>query len=614
MKEVETIPRHYLLKQLPSFIALVDNNHILVDASDSWLSQFGEDPNKGLGTSIMDLFLKHKGIGPKRLEECLTKNKTCTIRHKKVENTNQQWFKSTFVPWFDEEENVLGTIIQTEDISIAIEKDKELEKAKTLLKTKSEVAKVGSWEYDIATEKLTWSDVTRAIHQVSSNYEPTVSEGLEFYKSGYCRNKISMLFHKALQDGTPFNERLVIITKNGEERWVIAGGKAIKKNGKIEKLFGTFQDIHEQVMAEARTRESEQLLTTLIDNLPLNVFVKDQDSRKILVNKSECDYLGTTPENLIGKTDFELYDKKIAQISRDEDLEVMRTLKPMLGQETINVRKDGSSTHFLTSKIPLLDVEGKVYGLIGMSMDISNLKQKEDELRDLINVTAIQNKKLINFAHIVSHNLRSHTANFSMLLDFLIKEKDEKEKNRIMNMLSHASDNLLDTLENLNEVVDISTNVNLEKKSLNLTENITRVRQNLSAFLEKNKTEFKNNVQDELTVMSVPAYLESIILNLVTNAVKYRNPNKNPIIELNAKKQDKHVIFSISDNGLGIDLDRYGGKIFGMYKTFHNNKDARGLGLYIIKNQIEAMGGNITVSSEVNKGSTFNVYFNEENQ
>lgn len=63
---------------------------------------------------------------------------------------------------------------------------------------------------------------------------------------------------------------------------------------------------------------------------------------------------------------------------------------------------------------------------------------------------------------------------------------------------------------------------------------------------------------------------------------------------------------------MGIDLNRYGGKIFGMYKTFHNNKDARGLGLYIIKNQVEAMGGNITVNSEVNKGATFNVYFNEE--
>ena len=262
----------------------------------------------------------------------------------------------------------------------------------------------------------------------------------------------------------------------------------------------------------------------------------------------------------------------------------------------------------------MLDVDGKAYGLIGMSMDITNLKQKEEQLRNLINITAIQNKKLINFAHIVSHNLRSHSANFSMLLDFLIKEQVPSEKERILNMLSSASDNLLDTLENLNEVVDISTNVNLEKKSLNLSEGIERVRQNLSAFLEKNKVEIINTIDTGLKVKSVPAYLESIILNLITNAVKYSNPLQSPKIILEASKTEKGVTFLIQDNGLGIDLDRYGDKIFGMYKTFHNNKDARGLGLYIIKNQIEAMDGYIQVESSVGKGSIFKVFFNEENE
>ena len=181
-------------------------------------------------------------------------------------------------------------------------------------------------------------------------------------------------------------------------------------------------------------------------------------------------------------------------------------------------------------------------------------------------------------------------------------------------MLSSASDNLLDTLENLNEVVDISTNVNLDKKSLGLNEGIEKVQQNLSAFLEKNKVEITNTIDDDVRVMSVPAYLESIILNLMTNAVKYRHPKRIPEINLSASKEAKGILFSITDNGLGIDLDRYGDKMFGMYKTFHNNKDARGLGLYIIKNQIEAMDGYITVESTVNKGSVFKVFFNEENE
>ncbi|WP_417935664.1 sensor histidine kinase [Flagellimonas pelagia] len=473
---------------------------------------------------------------------------------------------------------------------------------------------MGRWEYDVQTERLYWCDETKKIHQVPLSYEPNVTEAIDFYKPGYSRNKISMIFHKAIHERAPFNERLIIITQKGEERWVQSAGKAIEKNGEVVKVFGTFQDIHEQVMTETKVMENQQLLTALIDNLPLNVFVKDLDSKKILVNKSECEYLEKSPRELIGKTDFDLYDEEVAKISREEDLEVIKTLKPILGKETISIKKNGQATNFLTSKIPLFDFEGKVSGLIGISMDISAIKKKEDQLRNLINLTSIQNKKLINFAHIVSHNLRSHSANFSMLLQFLKSEDNEKEREHIVTMLTQASDNLLETLENLNQVVDINTNINLKKEQLNIHDTIVKVQHSLTAFFDKNQVQIHNEVDRNLVVKSIPAYLDSIILNLLTNAVKYRHPNRNPVITLITKKLDQKVILSVSDNGLGIDLERYGDKIFGMYKTFHNNKDAKGFGLYLVRNQIEAMGGKITVNSEVDKGTTFNVYFNEESK
>ncbi|MEL7270402.1 MAG: PAS domain-containing protein [Bacteroidota bacterium] len=611
MKSPSTHFKEHLVRQLPVAIAFIDAQFQLVDASDQWFELYKAEKDTA-NPSIFECFRTHEGCSPELLREFLVGSDTRTLKHKELSDEGKRVFESTFSPWYDEKENIKGTLIHSLDITREYLKDKELKKVNALMEATAEVAKVGSWEYNLTTEKLSWCKTTKEIHQVPLDYEPTVAEAIEFYKQGYSRNRISMLFHKVLQDGSSFNERLQIVTKRGEERWIASGGKPIVKNGKITKIFGTFQDIHEQVITEKRTKESEQLLTTLIDNLPINVFIKDKDSRKILVNKAECEYLGTTPKELIGKTDFELYDKDIAQISRDEDLEVMRSLTPMLGKQTLGVKKDGTLTHFLTSKIPLLDVDGKAYALIGMSMDITNLKQKEEQLHNLINVTAIQNKKLINFAHIVSHNLRSHSANFSMLLDFLVNEKDANEQQRIIKMLTSAADNLMDTLENLNEVVEISTNINLDKKSLNLLEHVERVEQNLSAFIEKNTVSIALDIDPKLKVKSVPAYLESIILNLMTNAVKYREPERESKIELKAVKENNHVVFSVTDNGLGIDMQRYGNKLFGMYKTFHNHKDARGLGLYIIKNQIEAMGGNIQADSTPGKGSTFKVYFNEE--
>ncbi len=609
MKAVERIAQHYLLKQLPKATALVALDGTVVDASDSWLDVFGVNPKDCSEVNIFHLY-GESGLLKQKLQE----SKSFSFRHGIENKMEENWFESTFAPWFDEKENVIGSIIQTDDISREVEKEMELEKTNNILKIKSEVSQVGCWEYTLATEELFWCDETKKIHNVPLSYKPNVADAIAFYKQGYSRNKISMLFHSAINEGTPFNKKLTIITQNGQEKWVSATGKPIRENGKIVKLLGTFQDINEQVTSETRIKHHQQLLTALIDNLPLNVFVKDLDSRKILVNKAECDYLGKSTKELIGKTDFDLYEKEVAKISREEDLEVIRTLKPMLGKETINIKKDGKITNFLTSKIPLFDLEGKISGLIGIGMDITAMKKKEDQLRNLINITSVQNKKLINFAHIVSHNLRSHSANFSMLLKFLSEEQNEAEKAHIMNMLNQASDSLLETLENLNQVVDINTNVTLSKQPLNLNESIDKVRKNLSAFLEKNKVKIINNIPQDMIVWSVPAYLDSIILNLVTNAVKYSSPERSPVITMDAKKRDKTLIFSVSDNGLGIDLERYGDKIFGMYKTFHNRKDAKGIGPYIIKNQIEAMGGSITVNSEVDKGATFNVYFNEESK
>lgn len=562
----------------------------------------------------MDLFITDKqDHWQECLQRCLKGEKEFGIQCQSNTSNKDQWFEWTNLPWMDEDENVVGVIIQVEDITKRLENEIQLEKLESLLKDQSEIAKLGTWEYNIVSDSLHWSKETKKIHGVPDSYVPNLDAAIGFYKQGHSRNTMAMLAHNGINRGESWSQKLQLITESGAEKWVIAAGKPLYKEGKVTRLMGTIQDITEQVAQENKTKESEQLLRTLVDNLPLNLYIKDTESRKILVNQSECDYLeAASPESLIGKSDFDLFPENIAQISRDEDLQVMKTKKPIIGKRTVNIKKNGTATSFLTSKIPLLNLEGHCKGLMGISMDISEIIQKENQLNDLINVTAVQNKKLINFAHIVSHNLRSHTANFSMLVNFLVKEDQESEKERIMEMLTKASDNLMDTLENLNEVVDINTNINLEIKPLNLNEQIERVKENLAAFLHQNHVVINNTISDKVYVRAVPAYLESIILNLLTNSVKYRHPDRPAEITLRTKKENNLIVFSVSDNGIGIDMERYGNKLFGMYKTFHNNKDARGIGLYITKNQIEAMGGSIQAESEVDKGSIFSVYFNDE--
>ncbi len=615
LKRSQIDPNNYLIKQLPKATAFLNKKLEVVYASDLWIKDFEFTYGKVIGEKISDL-LKHisKDL-QKDFKECLKGNVGTGIKEYYKEKDNpEKCTEWTNIPWYDEKENIIGIIVQTEGITEQLNNNSNIERLQLLLEEKSSNAKIGSWQYDAELNSLWWCDMTRQIHEVDAKFIPKIETCFDFYKEGHSKNAISMAFFEASEKGLPWKEKLQIVTEKGNEKWIVTTGKPIYKDDKFIGLVGTFRDINEQVLTNKKTKENELLLRTLVDSLPLNVFVKDLDSRKILVNKSELNFLGFKNESdVLGKTDFDFLNKKNALIGREEDIRVMENDIPMLKRETTNIKKDGTITSFLTSKIPLKAANGKITGLVGISLDISDIKKKEEELKNLIDVTSLQNKKLVNFAHIVSHNLRSHTANFSMLLEFLVSEKDEEEKQNLVNMLVKASDHLLETLNNLNEVVVINTNVNLKKKNIFLNKEIKSVEKNLSVFFKNNNAKIINTIEDHIKINAIPAYLDSILMNLFTNAIMYKSPDRDPIITLSSSHENGYTILSINDNGLGIDLKKYGDKLFGMYKTFHDNADAKGIGLFLSKNQMEAMGGKITTSSEVGKGTTFNLHFNEDN-
>ncbi|MDG1570736.1 PAS domain-containing protein [Robiginitalea sp. M366] len=605
--------QNYLIKQLPNPTAFLNDRLEVVYASDSWIEALMLQKDGVIGRGIWELIPQAPEHWHEILENCLKG----ISGQKGVErvvspNREEKWFEYENNPWYDEQENVIGVLIQITDVTGRIKSEIRHEKTEILMRAQSELARIGSWEYDVVKDQLHWCNMTKEIHEVPLEFQPDLESAIEFYKEGYSRNTISMVVYRSIETGQPWSEKLQLVTANGREIWVIASGKPLYQNGKYIGLVGTFQDVTHTTQFEQRIIESEKLLRTVVDNLPLNLYIKDLESRKTLVNKSECEYLGVSdPSELLGKTDFDLLPKKMAQISRDEDLYVMSNGKSIIGKETLLELHDGSTTHFLSSKIPLFDAENQIYGLMGISLDITDLKQKQEELRELINVTSQQNKKLINFTHIVSHNLRSHSANFSMLLELLGVEEDPHEAQRIVGMLTKASNNLMETLENLNEVVAINTNTNIQTSRVDLHHMAEEAENNLAAYLGANLAKVVNEIPKATMVQAVPSYMENIISSLITNAVRYRHPDRLPVIRLYMEKTNNRTVLCVEDNGLGIDLDKYGDKLFGMYKTFHNHPDARGIGLYITKNQIEAMQASILTCSEVDQGTTFKIFFND---
>ena len=613
LKGIATYSQAYLVRQLPNPTVFLNTGLEVVLASDSWLELFGFQHKEVLGRPILELFPEPSPHWQEILAQCLRGKGEFRGTDRTLRADGQEvWFEWINAPCFGEDENIQGVLIQVTDITRQIRSEIENEKLRLLFNAQSENARIGSWSFEAHTGTLTWSEMTRVIHEVPDDFVPDLESAIGFYKEGYSRNTISLAVFRAIENGEPWKEQLQLTTYTGRDIWVVAAGRPLYKNGEYIGLLGTFQDVTDMYLSNQKTLESEKLLRTVVDNLPLNVYIKDLESRKVLVNKAECTYMGVKDRAaLLGKSDFELYPPEVARASREEDLYVMDNGKPILGKETVSVRHDGSVTHFLSSKIPLYDSDNQIYGLMGISLDISDLKQKESELRDLIKVSSLQNKKLVGFAHIVSHNLRSHTANFSMLLEFLAHEQDEAEKSRILGMLTEASDNLLETLDNLNEVVAINTNHPGAKTSLPLRQMIEKARAKLAGPLGKSGGQLINEVPAKARVQAEPAYLDNILFHFISNALKYCHPERKPRVCLSLEKTREHTVLVIADNGLGIDLKKNGDKLFGMYKTFHEHPGARGIGLFICKNQIEAMNGFITTQSQVGEGTTFKIHFHD---
>ena len=609
------VSNQFLIKQLPKPTAFINREFKVVLASDKWAEEFGFQGKDYIGKSIYELFGNTSKKWSNNLLACFDgKFPESDIEAYLDNSSKEKWFEWTNIPWYDEQENIIGAIVQTIDVTDKVKNELRIEKLEFLQKETGEHGKIGNWEYQKSKDKFTCCEMIRRIFEVDDDFEINIDNSVNFYKTGYSRNTISMAIYSANQKKSPWNEKLQIITAKGNEKWVNVSGKPLYKNGEYVGLIGIVQDITDFVQKEQKTKDNEHLLKTLINNLPLQIYIKDTQSKKLLANKSELQFLGIENESdIIGKDDFDLYDRATAQKFRDEDIEVMISQIPMLNKELTRTGPDGSVITFLSSKIPLIGENGEVTGLVGISMDISEQKQKQKELKSLISVTSSQNKKLINFAHIVSHNLRSHSANFAMLLDFLGHEDDVKERHKIMEMLTDSSTNLMETLHNLNDIVAINTESNIIKKEVNFNKKLNTVLKQVNNQLNKAKATVISEVSDDVNISVVPSYLKNILTNIITNALKYKKPNVDPIIKLSVNYVQNYTVISIEDNGIGLDLKKYGSKLFGMYKTFHGNSDAKGLGLYITKNQIEAMHGKISATSQVGVGSTFNLYFNDKN-
>lgn len=349
------------------------------------------------------------------------------------------------------------------------------------------------------------------------------------------------------------------------------------------------------------------VLERTFNNTYNGIAIVNLDGNWLKVNESVCD--------IFGYTKWELFNMDINNIVYAQDLGVHeKKYEKLINGEIDKYRvkqryfhKNGSIIWILIYVSLVYFKEGRPH-MIWQFTDITNRQKNQDKLRLMLSVAEEQNDRLRAFANIVTHNLRSHSGNLSTLTDFLGEDFPELGKNENFQLLKQAVDNLKETVSHLTQVAKIKEIDASKMEVLNLYDFAEKATYNIIAQAQNAEATIYNEIDEDICVMGIPAYLDSIILNFLTNAIKYRSDKRLPIIELSSKVQDGFVVLQIKDNGLGIDLKKFGDTLFQMYKTFHCNKDAIGIGLFITKNHIESLGGKVEVESEVDVGTAFSIY------
>jgi len=333
------------------------------------------------------------------------------------------------------------------------------------------------------------------------------------------------------------------------------------------------------------------------------------------VNPALLEMLKYTREELIGRTSIEL--GVVDHDYRNYMIDTLATKGFIRNEDAVFKDKNNEVKHCIVSSELFEDSNQKymmsfVYDITERKIIENNLTEAKEKLEILTDKLTSQNKQLLSFAHITSHNLRSPVSNLSLLVNFYKEATSQVEKDELWGNFETVISHLVSTLDELMATLNAQEDNGKDSEELSFKKTFNSIREILIGQIRESKAIVKTDFSKAPHIFYPKIYIESIMLNLISNAIKYKSPARRPEILIESDHINGETILTVKDNGLGIDMERHGKNLFGMGKTFHSHAEARGLGLFITKTQIEAMGGEITADSKLGEGTRFKIIFNKQ--
>ena len=469
------------------------------------------------------------------------------------------------------------------------------------------------WDWMIPQDTMTWSI---GILEIFGYKEEEIGKSSKWWFDNIHPEdtlKMSIKLYSFIEQKTEkWQDQYRFKCADGSYKYVLDRGFILKdEEGKVVRMIGAIQDITKQKEEEQRLKLLETVITHTKDSIIIteaNLY-EGKIPRIVYINPAFSETSGYIPDEIIGKSveifkgpnsDLNVHQKLINAIKNKEECQI----------ETLSYKKNNETYWVSFNMLPVYDSDGELSHWVSIQRDITEEKKQEVEKEQLIKELTKNNKDLKQFSYITSHNLRAPLSNLTGLLNLIEDIPIENQELReIIDGFNKSTQLLNETINDLVKVIIIKDNHSIDKESLMLKDLFEDVFGQLNFLIGLHKPIIFLNFDEVSFLNTNKSYLESILLNLLTNAIKYKSENRRLNINITAHQLRDSVILIFKDNGIGIDLERNKDKIFGLYQRFHDHPDSKGLGLYLVKSQVETMGGTISVESKVNVGTTFTLTF-----
>jgi PAS domain S-box-containing protein len=553
---------------------------------------------------------------------------------------------------FSMNEELQENLAQMEEIQQVLS-----EKQERLLEAQA-IAHLGNWEYSPALNTMYLSEEMKRIFGYEDTHMPFTFTSYLQSLHPQDQEAFESVITSALYSLQPFKFEHRIVLADGSMRWLFCQGKPLVHMGLVSKFTGTVLDITERKEAELKVYEDQHFIAKIADTSPDVITVYDLETQRNIYSSREIyEILGYTPAEL-----EELKQKGVQgliEVIHPDDLPMILTFlesyKTYTGNQAREMEyriKDNKGRYrWILDKYNVFkkSQEQLPVQIIGIARDITPRRMAEEELKHLYYTLQETNEELVrseealkelnnelesrverrtselvqkneqlsrinadldNFIYTASHDLKSPIANIDGLLTALTRKVQDKllpQDSVMLDMMRQSIERFNSTILDLTNIAKVQKNIEEEEiERVSFSELVTEVKSDIAPMIGEKQALLLDQLQVE-SISFAKKNLRSILYNLLTNAIKYSSPHRQPEIKIETSHASEYILLCVQDNGMGIPQGQQQ-KIFSLFKRVHTEVEGSGIGLYIVKRIIENNGGKIEVESAVDQGTTFRIY------